>query len=42
MVGDGEASNDRNSREMRVLPLAGLVSIVQVVPLPTSLDRFRR
>ena len=31
MIGDGEATNDRNSRDMSVLPLAGLVSIVQVV-----------
>lgn len=31
MVGDGEATNDKNSHEMRGLPLAGLVSIVHVV-----------
>lgn len=31
MVGDGGATNDKNSHEMRGLTLAGLVSMVQVV-----------
>ena len=30
MVGDGEATNDRNSDEMRGPPLAGLISVVTI------------